>query len=107
MSNINISTLNLCLGLPNKKDNVTEMLERNNVKICCLQETEIPNNFPIKMLNSGGYSMELESNSDKIRAGIDLKSDLKYVRRNDLEKKDFPIVIVDVKLNITVKIINN
>ena len=87
MSNINISTLNLCLSLPSKKDNVTEMLKRNNVKICCLQETEIPNNFRVKMLNSGGYSLELESNPDKISAGIYLKSDLKYVQRNELEKK--------------------
>ena len=44
------------LGLPNKKDNVTEMLYKNNVKICCLQETELPKNFPVKMLNCGGYN---------------------------------------------------
>ena len=58
------------------------------------------------MLNSGGFSLELESSSDKIRAGIYLKNDLKYVRRNNLKKKDFHIVIVDVVLNVKVRIIN-
>ena len=46
MLTINIGTWNLCLGLTNKKDIVTSTLSRNNIKICCLQETEVPNDFP-------------------------------------------------------------
>ena len=48
--NIKIGTLNLCLGLPNKKDVVTDYLKANNVSACCLQETEIPVNFPENFL---------------------------------------------------------
>ena len=63
----------MCLGLPN---NVTELLHRNNVDVCCLQETEIPVNFPEKQLNCGGFTLEQELNSDKKRAGIYLKNDI-------------------------------
>ena len=106
MMNLNVSTLNLCLGLPSKKDSVTELLRRNNVNVCCLQETEIPKNFPEKVLDCGGYTLELELNSDKKRAGIYLQNDLNYVRRDDLEKEDFHIVIVDVFTNVKIRIIN-
>ena len=50
--------------------------------------------------------MELELNLDKKRAGIYLKNDLKYVRRSDLEKEDFHTVIVDVFVNVKIRIIN-
>ena len=65
MSNINIATLNLCFGLPNKKDILTELLNRNHVNLCCLQETEIPKNFPEKLLNCGGFTIVLEMSTEK------------------------------------------
>ena len=106
MMNLNIATLNICLGLTNKKDTVTELLHRNNINICCLQETEVPMNFPEKILNCGGYTLELENNSEKKRAGIYLKNDIKYKRRIDLEKQYFHIVIGDVVVNVKIRIIN-
>ena len=36
-NNFSIATLNLCLGLPNKKDMVTECLKNKNIAVCCLQ----------------------------------------------------------------------
>ena len=53
-SKINIATWNLCLGLANKKDSVTEYLIANNVHLCCVQETEIPIGFPENVLNCKG-----------------------------------------------------
>ena len=106
MSNhITIGTWNLCLGLPNKKDIVIDILDLNKVDICCLQETEISNGFPENILSCGGYKLELEINSSKKRAGIYLRNDLKYKRRNDFEKEDFHIVIVDVYTCIKICII--
>ena len=58
-------TWNLCLGLANKKDLVTDTLQRKEIGICCPQETKIPNDFPVSILNSGGYNIELEVNSTK------------------------------------------
>ena len=62
---VNIATLNLCLGLHNKRDIVIDLLNANFVDICGLQETEIPMNFPENMLNCGGYTIELENNTEK------------------------------------------
>ena len=55
--NLKVSTLKLCLGLPNKKDIVTDLLHRNNINVCCLQETEVPKNFPERVLDCGGYTL--------------------------------------------------
>ena len=100
--NFCISLLNLCLGLVSKKDIVTDTLRKNYIKICCLQETEVPQNFPEILLNCGGYTLELELNSDKKRAGIYLKNDMKYIRRFDLEKEDFHIVVIDVITDVKI-----
>ena len=54
----------------NKKDLVTNYLKLNNVDLCCLQETEVPSNFPEDVHNTGGYNLELELNDSKKRAGI-------------------------------------
>ena len=62
---LKIATWNLCLGLSNKKDTVLRYLSENEIKICCLQETEIPLNFPENVLNCGNYNLELEMNSEK------------------------------------------
>ena len=93
------ATWNLCLGLANKKDTVNRYLNENNIKVCCLQETEIPQGFPENILNSGGYILELEMNSEKKRVGVYLHRDVNYVRRFDLEKENHHIVIIDVKTN--------
>ena len=65
MKQVKIGTLNLCLGLQNKKDSVISLLVENNVDVCGLQETEIPINFPEYVFNSGGFSLELENNTEK------------------------------------------
>ena len=91
-----IATWNLCLGLSNKKDIVCDYLAVNDVGICCLQETEIPMNFPEDILNCNNYVLELEQNTEKKRAGIYIRKDVKYVRRTDLERENFHIVVIDV-----------
>ena len=62
---LKIGTLNLSLGLPNKRYLVIELLKENKMSICCLQETEIPKDFPKNLLNTGNYSLELELNDEK------------------------------------------
>ena len=80
-----IGTLNLCLGLRNKKEEVRRMIQDNNIDILCMQETEIPKDFPIQMLTFKGYQFENENNNTKSRCGMYISNDISYVRRNDLE----------------------
>ena len=77
-----------------------------NIKICCLQETEILSNFPVNILNCGNYTVELENNTEKRRVGIYLHKDIKYIRRFDLEKLDRHIVIVDIIASRRFRLIN-
>ena len=57
-----IATLNLCLGLRNKKDEIKRIIEHNNIDIMCLQETELPGDYPIDLLSFKGYNYESENN---------------------------------------------
>lgn len=47
---LRIGTLNLCLGLMQKKDLVLNDLVTNKIDICCLQETELLKDFPTEAL---------------------------------------------------------
>ena len=97
-----IATWNLCLGLSNKKDLVTDYLSKNNINACCVQETEIPRNYPEEILDRNNYILELELNGVKKRAGIYIRKDTKYIRRKDLEKENHHIVVIDINVNVKI-----
>ena len=93
---LTIATWNVCLGVANKKDIITEKLKREKIGVCCLQETEILPGFPEEVLNCNDYTLELESNDTKKRVGIYLHKDINYQRRKDLECDNMHVVIVDI-----------
>ena len=92
--------------IANKKDTVTGYLKSKNIMICCLQETEIPMNFPEDFLDCGDFNIELELNDTKKRTGIYIRRDVKYKRRKDLEKKNYHVVIIDVIGTTNMRILN-
>ena len=53
-----IGSLNLCLGLRNKKEAVKKIIIDNKIDILCLQETEIPVDYTINLLTFKGYVYE-------------------------------------------------
>ena len=60
---ITIGSLNLCLGLRNKKEAVKKIIIDNKIDILCLQETEIPVDYTINLLTFRGYVYENELNN--------------------------------------------
>ena len=56
-------TLNLCLGLPNKKEIVKHIINDEKIDVLCLQETEIEINVDRNLMSFPGYLYESESNS--------------------------------------------
>ena len=60
-----IASLNLCLGLRNKKEAVKKLITENDIQIMCLQETEISVDFPADLLTFKGYNFENENNEYK------------------------------------------
>ena len=76
--NLKIATLNLCLGLKNKKDLVKDIICANDLDVVLLQETEIGSNVDSELLRIPGYTLELEDNVRTKRVGIYLKNNLNY-----------------------------
>ena len=100
------TTLNLCLGLRDKKEIVHKLIEDNNIDILCMQETEIPNDFPINMLTFKGYHFENENNNCKSFCGIYVSNNVPFVLRNDLEIPGVHAIIIDLKDSQQTRIIN-
>ena len=94
---IKIATLNLCLGLKNKKQIVDQMRKWNKIYIFCLQEVEIESDFKTDLLNIAGFTLELECNTIKARTGVYLSNNISYIRNIVLEGTDSHfVIIVDV-----------
>ena len=70
MMSLNISTLNLCLGLRNKEYLVKNLLDEQKTDILCMQETEVTKDININELMTSNYCLELENNSVKSRVGF-------------------------------------
>ena len=82
---------------------LSEYLRNEVIKVCCLQETEVQVDFPVEVLNTGGYTLELEQNDTKCRSGIYISNEIKYVRRLDLELKNYHIVVCDLQFSCPVE----
>ena len=88
-----IVTLNLCLGLPNKKNIVKEMFITEKLDILCLQETELEINLDHNLLDFPGVNYESENNQICSRVGTYIKTSINYIRRRDLEGLNSHLVI--------------
>ena len=100
MNKLKLASWNLCLGLANKKDYIAHTLRQENIDICGLQECEVNSIVDEKHLTIGDYHLELEENDQKRRVGVYIKNTVDYVRRKDLETKNFHLVIIDIN-NVT------
>jgi endonuclease/exonuclease/phosphatase family metal-dependent hydrolase len=103
---IKLGSLNLCLGLANKKDLVKQIILDEKIDIMCVQETELSSNLDHSLLSFPGYIYESEKSNIKARVGLFIRSGLKYVRRLDLEEVDCHVMIVDISSKNDLRIIN-
>ena len=94
---IKIGTLNLCLGLANKKNIVKQLIIEEKIDILCLQETELNINLNHDLLSFPTYCFESEINKNKSRVGVYIHQNVNYVRRSDLEGCNKHILIIDIK----------
>ena len=102
-----IASLNLCLGLKNKKDLVKNILMTNEIDVLAMQETELESSFDCNLLNIPGYTLEIENNSTKKRVGFYIKNAIRFERCEHLENPDSHLLIIDIKIdNIKKRLIN-
>ena len=102
---LNIATWNLCLGLFHKKDYVRNLLYENDIDILNLQETELGPDIDLNNLNIKGYVLEVETNENKKRVATYIKTSVQYKRRNDLEKPNLHLIILNIQADSQVRII--
>ena len=57
-SKIKLTTLSLCLGLRNKKEEFERLICENKINVLCLQKIEILNDYPVSLLTFSGYNYE-------------------------------------------------
>ena len=91
--------VNLCLGLPNKKEYVHQTLNDEKIDVCLQQEVEIVKDYHVGILTSKNYKIEVEKNAKKARCAIVIKDNINYTRRSDLEEADTRIVVIDINSN--------
>ena len=91
-----IATWNVCLGLQNKKDYIVDTIRKEGVDICMIQEAEIKKDYPVNILSSKDYKIELEKFTVKARCAALIKNNINYTRRSDLEGEDNCLMIIDV-----------
>ena len=101
-----IASWNLCLGLINKKDYVSEIMTRNKIDICCIQEAKILPGFDHTLLSTGEYSLIIENNEYKARTGMYIRNGTSFTRRENLEGKNSGIMVVDINLTHKYRLIN-
>ena len=105
--NLKIATLNLCLGLKNKKDLIKDILNSKDLDIMLMQETEIEADFDCELLRIPGFILEMENNNHKKRVGIYIKSNINYKRLSILEGENNHLVVIEVKEGLALKRIIN
>ena len=103
---IKIGSLNLCLGLPNKKDLVKKLILDNEIDILCLQETELDVNLDHGLMSFKNYNYESEINDTRSRVGTLISSGLDYIRRRDLEGINNHLIVIDVRSSKSFRLIN-
>ena len=106
MMNFKIATLNLCLGLPNKKEHVKQLINEESIDILCLQETELEVNLDHNLLGLPDFNYESEQNDRQARVGCYVKSNVVYNRRSDLEGVNSHLIILDVQSKKDMRVIN-
>ena len=92
--------------MKNKKDTVYDILNKNNIDICVLQEVEIPPDYQHKLLSSTNYKIEVEKSQGKARVATVIKNNIEYTRRHDLEKEDSSVIIIDTNTKPRLRVIN-
>ena len=102
---IKIATWNLCLGLFHKKDYVRSLLYENEIDVFALQEIELSPDIDTENLKIRGYSLEVENNNKKRRVAIYIRNTVTYKRREDLEKVNLHLIILDIETSPASRII--
>ena len=103
---LRLATLNLCLGLKNKKRFSEEHFIARKNQCSIILETEIESLFNRNVLQIPGFNLELETNTRLSRTVFYIADSINYTRKLTLEGIDSNLIIIDVKDSNPIRIIN-
>ena len=103
---IKIGTLNLCLGLKNKKTLVKQYVNSESLDLLCMQEIDIEKDYNTNLLTIPGFCLEVEKNYLKARTGIYTSNNIIYTRRSELEGTNSHLIIIDIEGTKNFRLIN-
>ena len=103
---LKIATWNICLGLKNKKDYVSSVINEHKIDICCLQEVDLETDYPSEILSFKNYSIEVETNDYKARVAVYIKNGISRHRRHELEGTNSNVIVIDLDLTKKYRLIN-
>ena len=83
-----------------------QLIIKENIDVCAMQEIELSVNFDHNLLSFPGYALESESNNVKSRVGLYINSKLNYIRRPNLEGINSHVVVIDLTGTNELRIIN-
>ena len=102
-SDLTILHQNVC-GLASKKDILEDFILEKNVKIFIVTETHLQSATPTSLVDIWGYTFERNGHKSKWGgAGIYIKENIEYIRRNDLNDENVEAVWIEI-LQITRKV---
>jgi endonuclease/exonuclease/phosphatase family metal-dependent hydrolase len=85
---------------------VLDELSKNNIDVCCVQETELDPDINPDIISSSEFVFEVEKSTVKKRVGIFINKRLSYERRLDLEEVNRHIIIIDLNLGSKYRVIS-
>ena len=95
MCDFTIHPQNVC-GLGSKKDILEDFILKKNIKIFGVTETLLQNASPTSLVDIREYTFERNDYSSKgSTAGIYIKQNIEYIRRNDLNDENVEAVWIE------------
>ena len=88
-----------------KKDYARNLLYANNIDVLNLQERELGPHIDLNNFNIKGYALEVETNENKKRVATYIKTSIQNKRRNNLEKLNLHLIILNIQANPQVRVI--
>ena len=98
---LKIASWNLCNGLANKIQYVTDLLHTESVDVLFLQETEIASDYDENLLSIKDYRIEIANTLGTKRVAAYIHNNISYKRNRETEGTNVLLLNLDVKYTIT------
>ena len=98
---ITVASWNLCNGLINKVQYVSDLLTEEDLDILFLQETELKSDVSLSLLQISGYNIEMANTDGVVRTVAYVKTSIIYTRKKETNGTNVILLNLDKKYAVT------